>query len=293
MAGPITIHSDLSEQLRYNNPDYPLLYARQGELKDYGYAAVNHWHQDLEYIYVNEGIMDYFVNGKTVRMRSGEGIFVNSSRMHYGFSKENYDCRFICVVIHPQVFTQGTQAGRDYMGRKFSANNPDYIFLSPSVPWQETLLEELVDFYQLMQDAKKNYLKAIAAAVQIVELTGDHIPDSEKSESDNRGVDSFLQMTSFLAIHYPEKISLDEIAAAGAVSRSKACRLFQRFVQQTPGQYLQQYRIEKSAVLLRDTNLPVSEISWRCGFSSPSYYTSVFREMKGRTPKEYRSFLRN
>lgn len=293
MAEHLIVHSDLSEQLRYNYPDYPLLYARRGDLKEYGYAAVSHWHPDLEYIYINEGIMDYFVNGEIVRMRSGEGIFVNSSRLHYGFSKENYDCKFLCIVIHPEVFTQGTQAGRDYVDRKFSANNPDYIFLSPSVPWQEELLGKLVKFYAAMHENHDHLLEAMSQALQIVDLTGQHIPDAPKGDPDTRGLDSFLQMTSYVAIHYPEKISLDEMAAAGAVSRSKACRLFQRFAQQTPGQYLQQYRVEKSAVLLRDTNLPVSEISWRCGFSSPSYYTSVFREMKDRTPKEYRKFLKN
>lgn len=292
MPGPIIIHSDSSEQLRYNFPEYPL-YSRYGEMKEYGYSALCHWHPDLEYLYMLTGTMDYFVNGAIVPLRQGQGIFVNSARLHYGFSKENRDSTFVSQAIHPSVFTQNTQPGQDYMDRKFSPNNVDYLLLSPEVSWQKELLQEMTRFHEAMSRIEEDFPEAMARALRMVELTGSHISDAQKKEADVRGMDSFLKMTSYISDHYPEKVSLDEIAAAGAVSRSKACRLFQNFIHQTPFDYLKQYRVEKSAALLRDTSLSVSEISWRCGFSSPSYYTSVFHEQKGKTPKEYRRFIEN
>ena len=51
--------------------------------------------------------------------------------------------------------------------------------------------------------------------------------------------------------------------------------------------YLLSYRIEKSLPLLTDEQLSITEVSSRCGFSSASYYTKVFRERMGCTPTAY------
>lgn len=135
---PLTVLEDLSERLHYNISDFPL-YTKEDELHRYGYEAVCHWHPDLEFIYIKKGIMDYFVNGKTVRLTEGQGIFVNSERLHYGFSKEHYECTFIALVIHPSVFTQNTGVAKEHMKRKFSQNNPDYIVLYPHVEWHKEI----------------------------------------------------------------------------------------------------------------------------------------------------------
>ena len=52
--------------------------------------------------------------------------------------------------------------------------------------------------------------------------------------------------------------------------------------------YLVHYRINKSIQFLKNTHLSILEISQMCGFTSPSYYTSVFKKETGLTPKAYR-----
>ena len=136
MNGPLTVLGDLSERLHYNVADFPL-YTKEDELRRYGYEALCHWHPDLEFIYIKKGIMDYFINGQTVRLTQGQGIFVNSERLHYGFSKEHYECTFIALVIHPRIFIQDTLIGQEYMNRKFGYHNPDYMILYPHVEWHQ------------------------------------------------------------------------------------------------------------------------------------------------------------
>ena len=104
----LEIFSDMSERLNYNFPGFPL-YARRGELRNFvRYAAAGHWHPDLEFILVLDGAMDYFVNGRILHMDAGEGIFVNSKRLHYGYSKDSSDCSFLVVVVHPSLLGSET-----------------------------------------------------------------------------------------------------------------------------------------------------------------------------------------
>lgn len=289
MSGPLTVLSDLSERLHYNVADFPL-YTKKDELRRYGYAALCHWHRDLEFIYINDGKMDYFVNGKIIHMEKGQGIFVNSRRLHYGFSNEHAECTFTALVIHPSIFIQNTQVGNDYFERKFGLTNADYIRLDSCVDWQNEILKEILTVHQCMQKIKENPLMVVIHAIEIIELTGEHLPDSYSPEKDMREQITFLNMTAYIESHYYEKITLEILAHAANISRSAVCILFQRFVKETPGQYLQNFRIEKSAELLRDTSLSITDIAGHCGFSTPGYYTSVFHKAKGLTPKAYRKF---
>ena len=52
--------------------------------------------------------------------------------------------------------------------------------------------------------------------------------------------------------------------------------------------YLLEYRIEQSLPLLLDENMNITETALACGFSTPSYYTKIFRKYMGCTPRSYR-----
>ena len=71
----IVLNSDASENVAYNNPDFPA-YIKKGQLSRYpDFRAVSHWHDDLEFILILEGQMFYDVNGQKISLQAGEGIF--------------------------------------------------------------------------------------------------------------------------------------------------------------------------------------------------------------------------
>ncbi len=53
--------------------------------------------------------------------------------------------------------------------------------------------------------------------------------------------------------------------------------------------YLIRHRIQMAKNDLLTTDLTVSTISWRCGFSSEPFFIKTFKEHTGTTPKKYRS----
>ncbi len=95
-------------------------------------------------------------------------------------------------------------------------------------------------------------------------------------------------MTGFIHKNYGDKITIAQIAASGNVCRSKCFELFDRYMIKTPNAYLTDYRIQKSRELLNGTACTISEIALACGFQSASYFTQVFRQTLGLSPKAYR-----
>ena len=79
-----------------------------------------------------------------------------------------------------------------------------------------------------------------------------------------------------------------QIAASGAVGQSKCCKLFMRFLNQTPMAYVNQYRLYQSLELLRNTAMSVTEIALAVGFGSASYYAEAFRKGFDQSPTQYR-----
>lgn len=69
-------------------------------------------------------------------------------------------------------------------------------------------------------------------------------------------------------------------------------RHFSRRVKQLTGldvtHFIRSRRIFKAVQLLKNTELPISEIYIKCGFESANYFTRVFHKQMGMTPTQYR-----
>mgnify|MGYP000329186003 CR=1 FL=1 len=65
-------------------------------------------------------------------------------------------------------------------------------------------------------------------------------------------------------------------------------RFFKKYTGKTCIQFIKNYRLEKAYNLLKNTDLPVTQISFDVGFSNVSYFCKNFREYCGCSPEQYR-----
>jgi len=288
----LEVFSDMSERLNYNLPGFPL-YVRKGDLISFEkHAAACHWHPDLEYILILDGAMDYFINGQTIHLNKGQGIFVNSRRLHYGFSDENSDCSYIVIVIHPSILGENTPVGKDFFESKFGFETADFLLLSSELQWPEKILSSIKRLFDEIQTTKQNPLHILSIVMSLCSNTAENLLSSPERKSNNINVNSWMavrNMTAYIYQKYEDKITLDDIAAAGSVCRSKCCQLFGEYTGQTPNSYLIGYRIRKSCEMLKESNMSILEVAIACGFQSPSYFTHVFQKEIGQIPREYRN----
>ncbi|MDH5835251.1 helix-turn-helix transcriptional regulator [Luteimonas kalidii] len=78
------------------------------------------------------------------------------------------------------------------------------------------------------------------------------------------------------------------LAEVSAVSPAHFARAFRQAFGLPPHRYLLTRRIERAATLLRETDLPVSDIAFRTGWSSLGTFGRVFREITGTHPGQLR-----
>ncbi|MFA6569464.1 MAG: AraC family transcriptional regulator, partial [Victivallales bacterium] len=82
--------------------------------------------------------------------------------------------------------------------------------------------------------------------------------------------------------------SIGEMCRRTCMSRAGLFRMFQRYFQKTPLNYLQDIRLEHAAQMLINTDLTISEIAAMTGFADGSYFTRKFRETNKVTPRDFR-----
>ena len=96
----------------------------------------------------------------------------------------------------------------------------------------------------------------------------------------------------YIDAHFKENLSLDQLAALAHVNKYYLVHTFTREYGTSPINYLISRRIQESRRLLESTNHSLSQISHMLGFSSPSYFSQVFRKQMGVSPQEYRRDFR-
>jgi AraC-like DNA-binding protein len=101
-------------------------------------------------------------------------------------------------------------------------------------------------------------------------------------------IEKLMKTCNYINQHYNEELSLDTIADIAGFSKYHFTRLFKEFTNMTFHQYLTKQRLQKSEILLMDTNLSVMEVALSSGFNSISTFNRSFKQSKGCSANEFR-----
>lgn len=278
------IKEDGSENIRYDNPDFPIFCRRnfiRGKSVLPGMSI--HWHRDVELIYIKKGSAFYQLNGSLVKMNEGEGIFVNSGQLHMLVLGDE-DCLLDCIIFHPMILCSSKHIEKKYVYPVISNVTVPYILLHESVLWEREILTKLSQIYELSEKESCEF-EMMKAVYDVWMLLYHNIPTkaSEEHKYDG-GFEIVRRMITYIQEHYKETITLNTLCKAGGVGRTKCAKLFQNYTNTTPIEYVRHYRIAKSIELLQNTDMSVTEIAYETGFSGASFFAKTFRRMTGISP---------
>lgn len=82
-------------------------------------------------------------------------------------------------------------------------------------------------------------------------------------------------------------LSMQDFAQAMAISRTLLFARMKSVFNTSPNNYLLNQRIERAKTMLRQPNVLVADVAYRCGFSDPKYFSKCFKKLTGQTPSEF------
>jgi signal transduction histidine kinase/AraC-like DNA-binding protein len=96
-----------------------------------------------------------------------------------------------------------------------------------------------------------------------------------------------LKAIAYIHTHCAGPISCDEVAAHVGLSVRHLTRCFRQEMGVTPTVYLHRYRLRQARRLLKAGHKSITDIAMEVGFSSSGYFSRVFRQAVGVSPREY------
>ena len=155
---------------------------------------------------------------------------------------------------------------------------------------QSAISEEVFSKLRAVYEANGNtFQDAVAMTGALYSLMGFLMKHSKGEKKFGNLQAGYVERArQYIAEQYSYPITVEDVACYTGVSRSYLFRLFQGIMNQSPKEYLLQYRVGQACQLLNQTDLPVGSIAHSVGFEDNLYFSKVFRKYKNCTPSEYR-----
>ena len=268
--------------------DFPVFISRQTVAEGKFWPVAAHAHEEIELIAVLSGELTLRVHGCDETLGAGEGILINSSRIHSLTPTGGMGCELICVLLHPSLLCVNKTFERELIRPQVQNPLAPYLKLRAD-RFHHREIYEKIKWIHRMEREPYAPLWIEAAFAEIWANFCDNTP--RPTEERNRAQEDArvaLGIMEHIRAHCGDKLTLPQIAAAGGVGQSKCCKLFATYLGESPVEYLTRCRLEKSAVLLVSTDMPVCEVGTACGFGGSSYFAESFRARYGMSPTEYR-----
>lgn len=118
---------------------------------------------------------------------------------------------------------------------------------------------------------------------------------NQKLENLSTADDDFIKKTIDLIEANIDKVnfSTEQLANLLFLSRTQLHRKILAITGQPPGEYIRMIKLKKAAVMLAEKRLPVTQIAFEIGFSSPAQFTRAFKKQFDCLPSEYPSKSKN
>lgn len=239
-----------------------------------------HWHEHIELLYLIDGQAEFSCNTKTIEAHSGETIVVNSNELHSFHSGRPIE--YICILVNPIIF------------EKVSNKN---IILESKIHQDEFITDSFTRIYKAYEsnNACANMIIMGEIYLLMAYLSERHtaalLSEIEYVNRINR-MKKVNSLLDYIHENYKYPITTSDLALKWYISESHLCKIFKNAAGVSLLEYINRFRIDKAAVLLKNTDEDISKIAQNVGFENLNYFDRIFKKYKGMSPGKYRSAIK-
>ncbi|MEG2929321.1 MAG: AraC family transcriptional regulator [Oscillospiraceae bacterium] len=225
--------------------------------------------------FVISGKGSYISGGKTFQLKAGDLFLIKPSQVVYYVADPTDPWEYYWVGFN------GTYAQKLVSHLPFKDNMPVY---TPAE------FEEYKNYLYKIYTNSGNTIKHSTAMIGYLYLFLSRLVEENSLHSQPQAATQssyVIDAIKYIQFNYSTDISVDDIASAVGISRSHLYRVFIANLNQSPIDYLTEYRINEACSLIRNTNLSISEIAISVGFFDQFYFSRVFKKIKSIPPSKY------
>lgn len=257
----------------YKNPDFSHQYVENRRKK-----TDVHFHSDHELYYLVKGTTKYFIGDKIFQLESGNFVIIPAGLHHKADSENCLINERILVSFKSDTFSDETLKILD----NFFSESVIYI--------PNSRLEAIEDIFSKIDNEYKSkdeyssvlinsYIEEII--ILLARFRQDYrpnLPDADKT---------IHKISKYIKDNYSQNLTLESISRTFSLSTAHLSRRFKVVCGIGINEYITYVRLLNAEHLLKETDLPITEIAGKCGFNDSNYFSTVFKKAKGTTPLKF------
>lgn len=255
--------------------DFLVTYHLAEKVAEHFIRTPAHWHEHMELLYVLNGELPVFVQGKLITANPGELVVINPGEIH-AIPERSKETVYECLIPHKLLCTRMSLPIEEFTIKNL-VQDEKYSSAFCRITGELRLQP---DFYKL--SVQLNLLSLL------VGLFRDHsvASDSAHTTSGSSREKIVKNAIEYIHEHYREDISTETICTHLGFDKSYLCHIFRAGTGSTLLDYLNMTRCEHARELLLTGALSVAECAAQSGFHHLSYFTRTYKRYIGELPRE-------
>ncbi|MEO5948753.1 MAG: AraC family transcriptional regulator [Chitinophagaceae bacterium] len=258
------------------------------------FKAPFHFHPELELVYIKESIGKRIIGDKIESFTAGDMVFVGRNLPHVWLNDETYyqelsGFRAKAIVIYfnadvlAPIFYNMEEAGLisgffklAERGIHISGKTKDIVAGKLEKLLTKKGLDKIIGLFEIFNTLSKS--KDIRLITN----------ESYRHEVDHAKTDRLSALYKYVQGNFKSEISLKTAAELTFLTPQSFCRMFKKKTNKHFVEYLNEVRISKACAYLLDSDLPISDVAFKCGYNTISNFNKHFKEIVKSSPKTYR-----
>ncbi|WP_340025322.1 AraC family transcriptional regulator [Paenibacillus sp. FSL K6-1096] len=262
--------------------------------------AEAHWfhaHRGIEMLYIYSGHGEIMAENETYPIRDHTLVWFQPYQLHRVQVPQEQGRSYLRTnLTFDPGFMEHYLSAFPHMDKFFRSMWKGSLLRPVMYDMQNTRIPELLEeLHQYMSSsAGDTEEQAGFLLLQLIRLLQQHMSGvlAEAPQLQSRGGSHVGRITEWLDAHYREPFSLEALAASMHLSPYHISHVFKQYAGITLTGYIVQRRVREACILLANTGKSVGEIAMEVGGLSPSYFSQMFKKLKGISPEKYRESIR-
>lgn len=258
------------------------------------FKAPFHFHPELELVYIKESRGKRIVGDKIEPFEVGDMVFVGRNLPHVWLNDEAYyqgapALRAKAIVAYfnadllAPIFYNMEESGLitsffklAERGVHITGKTRDSVAKKLDKLLIKKGLDKVIGLFEIFNTLSKSK--------DIRLLTN----ESYRAEVKDAEKDRLAALYKYVQENFKSEISLKTAASLAFLAPQSFCRMFKKKTNKHFVNYLNEVRISKACSYLLETDLPISDVAYKCGYKTISNFNRNFKGITQTSPKKYR-----
>ena len=241
------------------------------------YTFQYHYHPEYEIVCVPYGDGTRHVGNHLCNYKNGDLVFMGPNLPHAGFGLNSHgkheevvvqikeDVLTNSLLSLPEMAPVNAMLEKARCGIAFTGNTKEFITK------KLLQLSKLAPFERFVEVASILYLMANSNEYEILN------PEIMLPAALKKNNIRLQNVFAYVEKHFDEEMNITNVASLAGLSVPAFCTYFKKIMKVTYTDFLNQYRIQRSCILLQQDKT-ISETCFECGFNNVTYFNKVFKK---------------